>query len=926
MTAPQVLGAAQRVSSYVAFDLEATGLSPKADRIIEIGAVRYTADLERIGELELLVDPAIPIPLAVQRLVGITSEDVRGAPSPPEAVAQLADFCAGAELVTHGGAFDMHFVTALAPDAFRNRDVYDTLELARILLPSMETHALQHLSRRLGLPHTRPHRALSDAEATGALFAVLLRRAQELPRSTLLEMRRVATPAGSPLGPFFRAAAESADGRGGVGSSAAASQAATSAEPRPAPQDAAGTARAVRSSGSLPLDAAAAAALGPGGPLDTGDGYEYREAQVQMARAVAQTIERQRRLLVEAGTGVGKSLAYLVPLALWTARHQQRAVVATHTVNLQEQLADRDLPRLASIVDPPPATAILKGRSHYISLRRWMRFLAQPDGSTAADLDAIRFKLKVLVWLTETESGDRAELHLTGDEEGLWRRIASDREDCLGAACSNWPSRRCYMVAARQRAADSDIVVTNHSLLLADSERQGQVIAPYSVLVVDEAHQLEAAATEQLGTTVRAFDVAMVLDRIPVRADTALAAALARCREASQRLFGDVKGFVTGQLGLDHASNTRLGLSETVRADHAFQTVARAARLAAGALAEAAALLEQADASESLQTELLSGEGSGDDEAAMQAFALRELRDSVERVALTPREGYVCWLELRAEQAELHEAPVSVAEPLRRLVYDRCDSTVLTSATLTVAGSFDFMRARLGAGDAAEELALPSPFDYLANALCVLASGVPAYDDPEHDIVVAELVAQLALDQGGRTLVLFTSYGPLRRVHALIGERLERRGIALLGQGIDGTRRQILRSFLEDPRTVLLGTSSFWEGVDIPGERLRCVVIDKLPFPVPTDPLVRARSEGMRDPFAQYSLPVAVLRLRQGFGRLIRGQDDRGAVVLCDERLQTRDYADVFLRALPPAEQLRCDVDMVPSLVADFMRRHGRTS
>ena len=927
MTAPHVVGAAQRVSSYVAFDLEATGLSPKADRIIEIGAVRYTADLERIGELELLVDPAIPIPLAVQRLVGITSADVRGAPSPPEAVAQLADFCAGAKLVTHGGAFDMHFVTALAPDAFRNRDVYDTLELARILLPSLETHALQQLSRRLGLPHSRPHRALSDAEATGALFAVLLRRAPELPRSVLLEMRRVATPAGSPLGPFFRAAAEGAEGQRDVGSSAAASPAAAPAEPipRPAPQDAAGTARAVQSSGSRPLDEAAAAALGPGGPLDAGEGYEYREAQVQMARAVAQTIERSRRLLVEAGTGVGKSLAYLVPLALWTARHRQRAVVATHTVNLQEQLADRDLPRLASIVDPPPATAILKGRSHYISLRRWMRFLAQPDGSSAADLDAIRFKLKVLVWLAETESGDRAELHLTGDEEGLWRRIASDREDCLGAACANWPSRRCYMVAARQRAADADIVVTNHSLLLADSERQGQVITPYSVLVVDEAHQLEAAATEQLGTTVRAFDVAMVLDRIPARADTALAAALARCREASQRVFGDVKGFVTGQLGLDHASNTRLGLSETVRADHAFQAVARAARLAAGALAEAAALLEQADASESLQTELLPGEGSGDDEAAMQAFALRELRDSVERIVLNPREGYVCWLELRAEQAELHEAPVSVAEPLRRLVYERCDSTVLTSATLTVAGSFDFMRARLGAGEAAEELALPSPFDYLSSALCVLAGGVPAYDDPEHDVVVAELVAQLALDQGGRTLVLFTSYGPLRRVHTLIAERLERRGIALLGQGIDGTRRQILRSFLEDPRTVLLGTSSFWEGVDIPGERLRCVVIDKLPFPVPTDPLVRARSEGMRDPFAQYSLPVAVLRLRQGFGRLIRGQDDRGAVVLCDERLQTRDYADVFLRALPPAEQLRCDVDMVPSVVADFMRRRGHT-
>ena len=927
MNAGPGAGPPPRGADYVAFDLEATGLSPKADRILEVGAVRYTADFERIGDLEVLVDPGIPIPLAVQRLVGITSADVRGAPSPPEAVAQLADFCAGAQLVTHGGAFDMQFVTVLAPDAFRNREVFDTLELGRILLPTFETHALQQLSRLLGLPHTRPHRALSDAEATGALFAVLTRLARQLPRPALAEMRRLAAAAGPSLGTFFREAGEHASSERAAVNGGPGQAPSVRREARAGSGDEARPGRPVprMSAGSLPLDDAAAAALGPGGPFDTGIGYEYREAQVQMARAVAQTIERRRRLLVEAGTGVGKSLAYLVPLALWVTRRHERAVVATHTVNLQEQLADRDLPRLASIVDPPPSTAVLKGRSHYISLRRWVRFLAQPDaGPHAAILDAIRFKLKVLVWLTETGTGDRAELHLTSDEEALWRRVASDREDCLGTACANWPTRRCHMVAARQRAADADIVVTNHSLLLADSERQGQVIAPYSVLVVDEAHQLEASATEQLGTTLRPFDVALVLDRIPARPDTALAQALARCREASQRLFGDVKGFVGGQLGLDHASNSRLGLSDTVRADHQFHPLERAARLAAGALGETAALLEEARASESLQTELLPEAGRGDEEATLQAYALRDLRDSVERIMLRPRDGYVCWLELRAEQGELHEAPVSVAEPLRHLVYERRDSVVLTSATLTVAGSFDFMRARLGAGDAADELALPSPFDYLGSALTVLAGGVPPYDDPDHDGVVAELVGQVALDLDGRTLVLFTSYGPLRRVHALIAERLERRGIALLGQGIDGTRRQILRSFLEDPRTVLLGTSSFWEGVDIPGERLRCVVIDKLPFPVPTDPLVRARSEGMLDPFAQYSLPIAVLRLRQGFGRLIRGQDDRGVVVLCDERLQTRDYAQVFLRALPPAEQVRCDVESVPSVVARFVQARPR--
>ncbi|MGH7687829.1 MAG: ATP-dependent DNA helicase, partial [Candidatus Dormibacteria bacterium] len=676
---------------------------------------------------------------------------------------------------------------------------------------------------------------------------------------------------------------------------------------------------------TLALDDAAAAALSPGGALDTGDGYEYREAQVQMARAVAQSLDRGRRLLVEAGTGVGKSLAYLVPLALWTTRHGQRAVVATHTVTLQEQLADRDLPRLAAVTDPPPRTAVLKGRNHYISLRRWARFLAQPElRQGGVDLTAVRFTLKIAVWLTETSSGDRSELHLSAEEEPFWRRVASDREDCLGTACANWGSRRCYMVAARQRAADADIVVTNHSLLLADAELQGQVLAPYAALVVDEAHQLEASATEQLGASVRPFDVALVLDRLPARAGTELAAALARCREAAQRLFGDTKGFVTGGLGLDHASNARLGLRDEVRADPRFETVVRAARLMVASLHDAAVAVDGAGADTGLQVELLPEGGHAEDEARMQAHALRSLADDIDRVLLHPGEGRVAWLELRAEQAGLHDAPVSVAEPLRRRLYDRCESTVLTSATLTVAGSFDFIRSRVGLGEDTEELALASPFDYLANALTVLAGGVPPYDDPEHDEVIAEIVGSLAQQLDGRTLALFTGYGPLRRVHGLLRDRLERRRIALLGQGLDGTRRQILRSFLEDPRSVLLGTNSFWEGIDIPGERLRCVVIDKLPFPVPTDPLVRARSEGLRDPFMQYALPVAVLRLRQGFGRLIRGYSDRGAVVLCDERLDTRDYGEVFLRALPPAEQTRCGAADVPGLVTAFVGRAQR--
>jgi DNA polymerase-3 subunit epsilon/ATP-dependent DNA helicase DinG len=319
---------------------------------------------------------------------------------------------------------------------------------------------------------------------------------------------------------------------------------------------------------------------------------------------------------------------------------------------------------------------------------------------------------------------------------------------------------------------------------------------------------------------------------------------------------------------------------------------------------------------------LIPGTTAETDELVLAQVALAQQGEVMRRVLLAPQEGYVAWLELRAEQAELHEAPVSVAQALRDLVFDRVDTAVLTSATLAVGDNFDFIKQRAGVGDDADELVLQSPFDFFRQALTVLAQAIPPYDDPEHERVIAALIAECAERLGGRILVLFTGYGPLRRVHALVHERLEAQGIAVLGQGIDGTRRQILGSFLADSRTVLLGTNSFWEGIDVPGDALQCVVIDKLPFAVPTDPLVRARSEMLRDPFAQYILPLAVIRLRQGFGRLIRRATDRGAVVLCDDRLGTRRYADAFLQALPPAPLARAAADEIPAMVETFVR-HG---
>ena len=923
----------------VAFDLETTGLSAKTERVIEVGAVRFGLDGRVAAELQLFADPGIPVPLGVQRLTGISSADLAGQPSPVEAVAQLAGFCEGAELVGHGSAFDLAFCSQLVPASFGRREAFDTLELARILLPVAASHNLGALARLLGLRHERPHRALSDAQATAALFGWLLEEAAALRAPTFAEMHRVADQAATPLARFFDlaaagrvstsfapatpgAATHPAGGEGTTETAAGATEAAAGATAAATavseggdPSDAE---RASLLSGSLAE--AAVRLVGPGGRLAERPGYEYREAQEQMARAVAQSLDRGGRLLVEAGTGVGKTLAYLAPLALWAERGGGRAVVATHTITLQEQLVQRDLPALQANLPRPLGGAMLKGRSHYISLRRFQRHLRRGDlAPRGPDLEVIRFKLKLLRWLDLTHTGDRAELHLGSTERDLWRAVESTSDDCLGSVCANWRSGACHLVSARRLAATAELVVTNHALLLSDEPAEGRLLGDYGALVVDEAHHLEESATQARGHRLRAADVVRPIDRLPGIADPSLAAALDACRDAANGLFGETKGLLAERLGGGGGAPTgSLSVTDDLLAEPRLQPLVRNAHHAVAVLGRAAEALRAAGPA-SFEADLLPQPERSEEELALVASALEGAAAAVDEVLLHRREGHVAWLELRAEQAELRDAPVAAGAELGAGILDAARTVVLTSATLAIAGDFGFIRERLGLGGRTEELALASPFDYLSQALCVLVTDIPPYDAPEYEQALASITAEIARRLGGRTLGLFTGYGALRRIRDLAGRRLAGSQISVLGQGLDGTRRQLLTSFVENPRTLLLGTGTFWEGIDVPGDALQCVLIAKLPFAVPTDPLVRARTAGLHDPFGEYVLPEAVIRLRQGFGRLIRSGTDRGVVVIADSRLQSRDYARRFLEALPPAAVAREPVSAVAARVAGFV-------
>jgi DNA polymerase-3 subunit epsilon/ATP-dependent DNA helicase DinG len=642
-----------------------------------------------------------------------------------------------------------------------------------------------------------------------------------------------------------------------------------------------------------------------------------------MLLAVAQTIRRGGTLVVEAGTGTGKSLAYLIPGAARAMGRGERVVIATHTHTLQEQLVDKDIPALRRWLPWDFRACLLKGRSNYVSLRRWRRYLAEP----CRDAAELCLKLKVLVWLQRTESGDRSELRLQGTEEVFWARIASDPLDCVGFRCTD---QDCFVHRARAEAERADLVIVNHALLLADAGTGGNLLPPYEHLVVDEAHHLEDAATDGLRREVDGVGMVALLNRLEhvdesgrrlglipdillePRFDAASHALLEAepsalaARERVVALFAATADWVRERVPEDNGRRDEsVRLVPEHRVAPEWERLAGLASDATTALSALEAALGRAVA---LGRDWLGGEQP--DQALRELEVIRgrleEGRSTLAEAFAQPDPNRVYWFVLlaRTNAVLLRSALLDVGSLLREQVYAERSSVVLTSASLAVAGNFDYFCGRAGVSRAAETLVLPSPFDYLRQSLICLPSDMPEPDDEDFEPLVEEVVADVARRLRGRTLALFTSHRQLRDVYTALKHRSDLDEVLILGQGMDGQRRQVLGAFEDSERALLLGTAGLWEGIDIPGDRLSCVVIVRLPFPVPTEPVYAARSERLRDPFVQYALPMAVLRLKQGFGRLIRRRDDRGAVVLLDGRVLARDYGRAFLEGLPPARRL----------------------
>jgi ATP-dependent DNA helicase DinG len=629
--------------------------------------------------------------------------------------------------------------------------------------------------------------------------------------------------------------------------------------------------------------------LGAGGPFAQRlTGFEPRAAQVQMAQLIERGIMEGMHTIVEAGTGVGKSLGYLVP----AVRSGKKVVVSTGTIALQEQLVQKDIPLVQAALEVPLRVALLKGRTHYLCRQKLQRMRA--DRLLAQS----RSMQRIWEWAERTTSGDRAELGFL-PSAGEWEQLDADADECVGEFCEHF--RDCFFFAKRDEAKYADVVVVNHALFFLDLAVGGGLLPPYDVAVLDEAHQCERWATDALTAAVSSASVGRMLRKIrraydlPVSFDAEFDAGVMRLEAALARVPGE-----------------RYPLAANEEASPALEALrATLYRLENWLVANASSALKRPveDPAEALRRRDL-------------ALRLVLAHESVIERASAGAPETISWVERSDADGRycLNCAPHEISEFLRVALFARTSSVVLTSATLAVDTSLAFVRRTLGIDDA-QELIARSPFDYARQARLFIAPANVNPKSPQFARRAAPLVEECLDRSGGRAFVLFTSYARLREIHRLLCDRL---AFPVRLQG-ELPRSHLLDWFRRTPRAVLFATATFWEGIDVVGDALSCVIIDRLPFPSPNDPLVMARMRALEerglDGFEHYMIPMATVRLKQGFGRLIRSSTDRGLVALLDGRAASTRYGATILAALPPAKRIERLDDLEPFFATTTLPR-----
>lgn len=923
----------------VAIDLETTGLDPARDSIIEVGAVRMR-DGQIIDQYSQLIDPGIPLPAMITHLTGIRPEDLDGKPDIKTVLPAIRAFVRDAPIIAHNISFDAAFLAR--HKTLESNLRIDTYDLASVLLPRAPRYNLTSLTADFGIQLENAHRALDDALATALLYWSLWGKALTLPYDVLYEIVGAARGFKWDAAPVFEAALHEVE-KQHTGGPVARNLSTVFGPPL-------GEDKPLRPNETLDeIDADSILGLiDEGGPLaQSMPGYQRRPQQIEMARAVVAAFNEGQHIMIEAGTGTGKSIAYLTPAIAWATTNNERVVISTNTINLQEQLINKDIPALHNTLNIPFKSALLKGRGNYLCPRR-LAAVRRRQPTNVAELSLLA---KILVWLMESSTGDRGEISLRGPvENSIWQRLSAEDEGCMLERCRSVMAGSCPFYKARRAAESAHLLVVNHALLLSDAAMDNRVLPDYQHLILDEAHHLEDAVTNSMSfhldeaTMRRRLDdlgglkkgllgdlLNSVRSSVPDKEVSKLERAVKLISDATaamghhiSALFGALRQFLKdGETASASEYVTHTRITPALRERTGFNQVqASWATLkefldvisqVMAQLTEMLGRLEQYDIPD--YSDLVNSTGS-----AGRYF--QEINAQLSAFVTKPDSNTIYWTtsgqDMYATLA-IHSAPLHVGELVDKYLWKARQTVIMTSATLRTNNSFDYMRERLKA-QGVTTLEVGSPFDYQKSTLLYIPNDIPEPTDRQrYQQAVERGIIGLADALNGRVMVLFTSYSHLRQTSQAITPRLALGDITVYDQS-DGTSRQaLLEGFRTSEKAVLLGTRSFWEGVDIPGESLSALVIVRLPFAVPTDPIFAARSETYINSFDEYTIPEAILRFRQGFGRLIRTATDRGVVTVFDRRITSKSYGASFLEALPSCTVLRGALDQLPDAAKDWL-------
>lgn len=925
---------------YVVVDLETTGLDIDHDEIIEIAAVKICRGLI-IDRFSSLVACDLPLKPEIVDLTGIDDAMLAGQPRLAELLPAFADFVGQADLAAHNAEFDAAFLHKYWPD---ERKWLDTIVLAQIVHPTEVSYSLANLCASLNIEHEQAHRALGDALATAALFIALEKQLDQLPWPAREDILLLAAEDTSPTGELLRHKLR----QQGNGDTERTEQDALA--PR-------WSKREERDDYDIREQDIRDYLGGNSSFRQRIAGFEDRPSQIRMSLAVAETLNRGGCLLAEAGTGTGKSLAYLLPSALKAVESGKQVAISTHTRNLQEQLLNKDIPMLEKLLDQPIHAAVLKGRGNYLCRRLYRYMLEHAPESLRY------FLMRVAVWRAQSASGEGGELNLTAYDQWKWQRICAAKENCA-PFCPYARRNACIVQRARTAAARADLLILNHSLLIANAAVEKGFLPALPYLIIDEAQHIEHAAEDQLTARADIFEVLSLLGRLKRHerghavgaiaalrkhilahlTETAAAGALSVLDRldaetelviaAAERLFDLVAACFRAEAEAMLFYPARIRLLPRHRDGTDWQLILQAGeelRQSLNALARYCFdLLDRLTAEEGGEDD---AKPPGAEELYGAGVIARELAGTVDTCLDGEDENYVAWIEFAdaGKKPSLNTAPVEIGNILRDSLYDNTHSLVMTSATLAAGQGFCYFKQRLGLDllpEPPRELVLPSPFFYRDQALFTIVTNLPDWSKCSETVAVSaisEALIRLLAASEGRAIVLFTSHYQLKAVFEQIRWPLRERGITVLAHGVSGGVSSLLKRLKSGERCCILGANSFWEGVDVLGSALSLIVVVRLPFWPPNSPLAAARMERIEaeggSSFNDFSLPQALIRFKQGFGRLIRSDQDSGVFCVLDRRIIEKSYGQKFIRSLPEMRSYRGGSEEIAARIAAWLGR-----